>query len=77
MIVLNLSHDGAAHFARRCLVLRFTDAIVIQNTSTAEAMRGLAIFVSAFLHMLPKRYHLTTKFNFAGAPFPALARMAE
>ena len=77
ILLLDLSHDWAANFTRRCLVFTLADAVVIQDTSTAETMRGLAVLISALLHVLPKRHHLSTELHFACVTCFAFASMTQ
>ena len=77
VLSLDLIHDWSADFASSGSSLALTNAVVVQNTSTAQTMRGSTVLVAALLHVLPQSHHLSAELGLAVGAFLAFGSMAE
>ena len=74
LLLLDLLHHRSTNLTRRRPPIALADSVVIQDAATTQAVRRLAVLVSAGLHVLPKSDHLRaelrstlrTSFTFAG-----------
>ena len=70
-------HNRRAYLACFRPVLSLTNSVVVKNTATTQAVRGLATLVATSLHMLPKDDHLRAELDGTRWADAALAGVAK
>ena len=73
----DLRHYWAAYFTSCRSALALAYSVMVQNTTTAETVRRLAVLIATGFHVLPQNDHLVAKLSWTCHARLALACMPK